>query len=182
MSTKYKFHNPDGTYFVTFAVVHWIDVFTRNAYRELFLGSLKYCQDKKGLRIHAYVLMTNHVHLIISTTGDPLQHIMRDLKKFTSVKLIEAIRDNPSESRKRWLLKAFRNAGEKNSNNRIYQFWRQDNHPIEIRSNKMFDQKLNYIHNNPVEHGFVARAEDYPWSSMVNFMRGSSVNGIEIFR
>ena len=182
MSIKYKFRNPDGIYFVTFAVVQWIDVFTRNSYRELFLESLKHCQDNKGLRIHAYVIMTNHVHLIISSTGEPLEHIMRDLKKFTSVWLIKTIRENSSESRKEWLLKAFRKAGSRNPNNKVYQFWRQDNHPIEIRSNKMFDQKLNYIHNNPVEQGFVTNAEDYPWSSVVNFMYGSSVNGIRIIR
>lgn len=182
MSIKYKFRNPDGTYFVTFAVVHWIDVFTRNCYRELFLESLKYCQDNKGLRVHAYVIMTNHVHLIISSSGDPLEHIMRDLKKFTSSRIIKTIRSNPSESRREWLLKAFREAGSRNSNNKYFQFWQQDNHPIELLSKRMFDQKLNYIHNNPVAQGLVTKAEDFPWSSAVNIRYGSSANGIRIIR
>lgn len=64
MSGKYKFYNPDGMYFVSFAVVRWVDVFTRNIYREVIIDSLKYCQREKGLLLHAYVIMTNHLHLI----------------------------------------------------------------------------------------------------------------------
>ncbi len=85
MSGKYKFHNPDATYFVTFAIVRWVDVFTRDIYREIILDSLRYCQKEKGLIIHAYVIMTNHLHLIISREEDNLlENIMRDFKKFTS--------------------------------------------------------------------------------------------------
>lgn len=105
---------------------------------------------------------------------------MRDLKKFTSVEIIKAISNSGIESRREWMLKAFRDAGERNSNNTRYQFWQQDNHPIEIRGQKMFFQKLNYIHYNPVAHGFVTKEEDYPWSSMVNLMYGRSINGISI--
>ena len=82
MSSKYKFHNPDGTYFVTFAIVRWVDVFTGDIYREIIPDSLKYCQTEKGLRLHAYVIMTNHLHLIISREGENLpENIMRDFKK-----------------------------------------------------------------------------------------------------
>ena len=80
----------------------------------------------------------------------------------------------------RMILKAFRKAGQKNSNNTRYQFWQQDNHPIEIKNQKMFIQKLNYIHYNLVAHGFVTRQEDYPWSSMANLMYGKEINGISI--
>jgi len=69
MSNKYKFHNPDGVYFITFSVVNWIDVFTRDRYREIMLDSFRYCQKEKGLAIHTYVIMTNHIHMIISRKG-----------------------------------------------------------------------------------------------------------------
>jgi hypothetical protein len=52
-------------------------------------------------------------------------------------------------------------AGEKSSNVKQYQVWRHDNKPIELWSNKVIDQKLDYIHNNPVEEGLVFRAEHY---------------------
>ena len=113
MSSKYKFYNPDGIYFVSFAVVGWIDVFIRKNYKDLLIDSLKYCQKRKGLVIHAYVIMTNHVHMIISRNGnDLLEEIMRDVKKFTSFKLIGAIMDNRQESRKEWTLELFERKGQ----------------------------------------------------------------------
>ena len=54
MSRNYKFHNPQGVYFVNFAVVEWIDVFTRNEYKDILLESLRYCQQEKGMEIYAW--------------------------------------------------------------------------------------------------------------------------------
>lgn len=181
MSRKYKFRNPEGLYFITFSVVRWIDVFTRNIYREILLDSFKYCQQNKGLQIQAFVIMTNHVHMIISAAeGYYLENIMRDLKKFTSVEIIKAIQTSSTESRKDWLIKAFKEEGLKNSNNTNYQFWQQDNHPIELMDNKMMEQKLEYVHNNPVKQGFVTKPEDYPWSSISNYIFGTGLIEIEI--
>jgi REP element-mobilizing transposase RayT len=61
MSRNYKFHNPEGLYFVSFAVVGWLDVFTRNEYKDLIVESLEFCQQSKGMEIHAWCIMTNHV-------------------------------------------------------------------------------------------------------------------------
>lgn len=166
MSSKYKFHNPDGLYFVTFAVAGWIDLFTRETYRQIILDSFKYCQAEKGLVIHAYVIMTNHLHLIISRTGSgSLSDILRDLKKYTAYKLLGAIMENSQESRREWMLELFERFGSANSNNTKYQLWQQDNHPIELSSNAMMDQKLDYIHENPVRAGFVGEPTEYIYSS-----------------
>ncbi len=62
---NYRFDNPDGVYFVSFAVVDWVDVFTRSAYSGIVLESLRYCQEAKGLEVFAWCIMSNHVHLII---------------------------------------------------------------------------------------------------------------------
>ena len=107
MSTKYKFRNPDGCYFVTYAVVGWVDVFTRNVYKDILIESWRYCQQQKGLLIHAYVIMTNHVHMIISRNSTiSLEAIMRDMKKFTSSTILEAIKKE-QESRREWMLNIF---------------------------------------------------------------------------
>ena len=120
--------------------------------------------------IHAYVIMTNHVHMIISRNGnDLLEEIMRDIKKFTSFKLIGAIMDNQQESRKEWMLELFERKGKSNSNNSKYQFWQQDNHPIELSNNFMMDQKLRYVHENPVESGFVGEASEWIYSSASDY-------------
>ncbi len=92
------------------------------------------------------------IHLIASAKqGFVLSGIMRDFKKYTSSTIIKAISNNVYESRRNWMLWIFKKAGEKNSNNKNFQFWRQDNHPEKLMSNKFKDQKLEYIHNNPVE-------------------------------
>ena len=166
MSRGYKFHNPEGLYFISFATIGWVDVFTRNIYKDIVVESLQYCQKEKGLNLYAWVIMTNHIHLIAEARdGYLMQHIMRDLKKHTSKKLIKAIANNHQESRKEWMLAIFKSAGEYNSNNKDYQFWRQDNRPIEIWSSDVVEQKLSYLSANPVEAGFVDKEEDWMYSS-----------------
>lgn len=166
MPSKYKIQNHQDIYFITFAVVEWVDALSRPYYKDILIESFKHCQQKKGFIIYAYVIMNNHVHLIASAAeGYNLSDILRDLKKFTSKKIIAAIEDNIQESRKRWMLWLFRSNGESNSNNQTYQFWQQDNHPICLDSNEMMDQRLNYLHNNPVNEGIVEEPEHYIYSS-----------------
>ena len=150
---------------MTYAVVGWVDVFTRNVYKDILIESWRYCQQQKGLLIHAYVIMTNHVHMIISRNSTiSLEAIMRDMKKFTSSRILEAIKKE-QESRREWMLNIFSVAGLKNSNNSKYQFWQQDNHPIECDTARILEQKMEYIHENPVRAGFVEKAEDWIYSS-----------------
>ena len=170
MSRNYKFHDPEAAYFVSFAVVDWQDVFTRKEYKQILIDSLSYCQKEKGMEIYAWCIMTNHVHLIFrSTSAYPPQHLLGDFKRFTSRKLIKAIQNNPRESRKEILLKCFRDNATKTSNCTKFQFWRHDNKPIQLWSNKVVYQKIRYIHRNPVEEGYAFRPEDYPYSSAVDY-------------
>lgn len=169
MSRKYKFHEKNVAYFVSFATVNWIDVFTRDIYFSIMIESLEHCRKNKGMEIYGYCIMPSHVHLIFrSSLGDP-SGLMRDLKGFTSRKLLKTIEDNPQESRREWMLGMFERAGNKNSNVKEKQFWQQNNQPIEIWSLKVFEQKLEYIHNNPVESGFVTDPIDWKYSSARNY-------------
>jgi putative transposase len=161
----YKIRNQKEIHFVSFAVVEWVDVFTRREYRDILLDSLRFCQNSKELRLHGWCVMSNHVHLLASSAICDLSGTLRDFKKFTSNKIIKAIIDNDQESRKTWMLQIFREAGGKNSRNEQFQFWRQDNQPKECYSPEFTIQKLNYIHNNPVEAGIVDKPEDYLFSS-----------------
>lgn len=184
MSRNYKFHNPEGTYFISFAVVNWLDVFTRNKYKNIIIESLHYCQKEKGMEIFAWCIMTNHIHLIFrSINSYKPELLIGDMKKFTSKAIVKAIEENPQESRKKWLLSEFLKAGKESSNVKKYQFWRHDNKPIELWSNKVIDEKINYIHNNPVEAGFVFRAEDYVYSSAIDYSgRKGILNDVIIIR
>jgi len=176
MSRKYKFHNPDGIYFVTFAVQGWVDVFTRNEYKDILIENLKYCQKNKGLEIFAWCIMTNHVHMVVRAEEDNLlQDILRDYKKFTSKAVTKAINVNIRESRKEWLLEQFKTP-------KGFRFWRSDNNPIELWSNGVIDQKINYIHQNPVKEGFVFRPEDFVYSSGVDYAGGKGLLDIIVVK
>ena len=165
MSRAYKFNDQTKPYFVTLTIVHWVDIFTRKTYCYEIIESLKYCQKNKGLIIHAWIIMSNHIHMIIGTVDKPMQDIIRDFKSFTSRKIKEEIKRNPQESRKKWLVKMFEKAGNENNNNKNWQLWQQHNHPIELSSNYMIDSKLNYLHQNSVKAEIVSKPEDYLWSS-----------------
>lgn len=167
MSSKYKFRDQEKLYFVSFAVVYWLDVFIRDEYKEIVLESLRDCQKRKGLEIYSWCIMTSHMHMIIGTQGEKMENIMRDFKTYTSRVLKESIKSNGKESRKEWLIWKMKHAGNKNSNNKDFQFWDQDNHPIELFDNEIMQQKLEYIHNNPVAAGFVSKGEDWLWSSAI---------------
>jgi len=146
--------------------VYWIDVFIRPIYKELVVENLKFCQKEKGLKIYAWCIMSSHIHLIIGTQGkEKIQDILRDFKKHTAKKLIEEIQSNSQESRKDWMIWMFEKAGKKNSNNKKYQFWQQHNQPIELSTNKIAQQKLDYLHMNPVVSLVVDNPEDYLHSS-----------------
>ncbi|WP_335966818.1 transposase [Galbibacter sp. PAP.153] len=170
MSRNYKFHNPEGLYFVSFAVVYWLDVFTRNNYKDIVLDSLKFCQTQKGMEIIAWCIMTNHVHLVFRDgKGEKPELLLGDFKRFTSKALVRAIQENPRESRREFLLNNFKKAAHGSSNVKHYQFWRHDNKPIELWSNKVINEKIVYVHNNPVEAGLVFKAEDYVYSSAIDY-------------
>ena len=165
MSRAYKIRDQSKPYFVTLTVVQWVDVFTRWEFCEKILTSLQYCRIHKGLIIHAWVIMTNHMHLIIGSSGDPMQNILRDFKSFTSREMKFFIRKLGRESRRRWMIPLFEKAGIANGNNNEWQFWQQHNHPIELWSDNIINIKLRYIHNNPVKARIVTHPEHFFWSS-----------------
>ena len=167
----YKIRNQTAIHLITFAVVEWIDVFTRKDYRDIILESLEHCQTEKGLLLHCWCIMSNRLHLIVSARNQDLSDILRDFKKFASKQIIEAIKANQHESREDWMIKIFREEGMKNSRNKNYQFWRQDNQPHELYSPAFVFQKINYIHNNPVEAGIDERPEHYFYSSAKGYFQ-----------
>ncbi len=165
MSRKYKIRDQNYPHFISFSVVQWIDLFTRDIYRQTVIDSLKYCQKEKGLIVYAWCIMTNHVHLIIGTKDKPMQDILRDMKSYTSRKLREEIVNNYRESRKKWIMWMMEAAGKANNNNNDWQLWQQHNHPIELSRHEMVSVRLNYLHNNPVKAGFVEKPEYWLYSS-----------------
>jgi putative transposase len=164
-------------FFVTFTIVHWIDVFTRLECKEIIIERLKYCQKEKGLLLFSYVIMSNHIHLIIGSDGKcAVSDIIRDFKKYTSKKIYEFI-NHANESRKSWMLPIFRKCGKNNPNNTSIQVWIQDNNPMILETPDFFWQKVEYIHDNPLKTGIVFKPEDYVFSSASSYagLRGDAM-------
>jgi hypothetical protein len=119
--------------------------------------------------------------MIISRNGkDSFSDIMRDLKKYTATRIIEAIESNSIDRQKKWLLEKFETAGRSNPNNTKFQIWQQDNHPIELVTNFEIEQKLDYLHNNPVKKGIVELEENYVWSSAIDYSGGKGLVDISL--
>ena len=159
MSESYKIQE-DGLYFVTYSVVGWLDVFTRRIYQDVVTESIEYCQQKKDFKLYSYCIMPNHLHFIAHSENGSLTNILRDMKSHTAKALMKVIEENILESRKELFLHQFDYYGKKGKNAER-QFWKHDNHPFFLHTHEMIDQKVNYIHNNPVEAGFVN--EPYEW-------------------
>jgi putative transposase len=165
----YKIRDQEGVYYLTFTVVNWVDVFTRKRYKDILVDSLIFCQQEKGLKLYAFVMMSNHMHCVLSCKDNKLSDVIRDFKTHTSKTIIKSIETEEGESRKDWILEQFKNKGLSNKRNKKYQFWKQDNHPVELYSNYFIDQKIAYIHNNPVVAGLVEKPEEYIYSSAKNY-------------
>ncbi len=166
---SYSIQNQNALHFLTLTVVGWVDIFSRKAYRDIIIESLRFCQMQKGLTIFAYVVMTNHLHLIVrAEEGSQLSSILRDFKQFTAKKILTTIQNEP-ESRKDWMNIVFSYHAKFNARNRKLQLWQQYNHPIELKSPKWIQQKLLYVHNNPVRARIVDKPEHFRYSSARNY-------------
>jgi len=167
----YRIVDQYATYFLTFVVVGWVDLFTRKECRQILVDSLRYCQENKGLILYSFVIMSNHMHLIAAAKEETsgLSSIIRDYKRATSKAILNWIHDNNKESRRDWLDLIFRYHGKYNSNNEVFQVWKQHSRPMVCLKPYFTLQKLNYIHNNPVKAGIVDNPCDYKYSSARNY-------------
>jgi REP element-mobilizing transposase RayT len=168
MSTSYQIKDQDALYFLTFQIVDWVDIFTRKIYKDIIIDSFKYSVEHKSLQIFAYVIMSNHVHLIAQSSNGCLSDCIRDIKKFTSKKIVQTILKTP-ESRREWMINRFKSKASQHNRNNFFQVWTHENHAIQLYSNEFIKQRIEYIHNNPVKAGIVQYPEDYLYSSARNY-------------
>lgn len=179
MKEGYIIKDQEKIHFITATVVDWIDVFTRKSYKDVIIECLEFCIKNKGMILYGYVIMSNHVHLIIQSKEGKLSDLIRDFKKFTAKSILEKTQNEP-ESRREWILERFKKATETHSRNTNYQFWQYGNHAEEIYSNKFMWSKLDYIHLNPVRAGIVEKASHYRYSSASNYVNNEGLIEVEI--
>ena len=179
MKEGYVIRDQSLPHFITATVVDWVDVFSRKIYSEIIIECLDYCIKNKGMILYSYVIMSNHIHLIVQSNEGKLSDLLRDFKKFTSKTILEKIQTEP-ESRREWMLERFKLATESHSRIKNYQFWQYGNHAEEIYSEKFMWTKIDYIHFNPVKAGIVTKPQDYIFSSASNYIDGKGIINIEL--
>ena len=170
MRSRYKVVEENQIYFITATVVEWIPVFTSEKYFQVLLDSLKFCQKSKALKIHAYVFIPNHIHLIVS--GENLTNTIKSFKMFTSKEIIKLL----EIAEKGWLINQLHFYKKKYKLNSDHQFWQEGSHSQLINSEKIFIQKAEYMHNNPVRKDYVEKPEFWKYSSAnyyINHEKGS---------
>ncbi len=163
--SEYRKTTANELFYVTLTTVGWIDVFSRDSCKQLLIENLQYCQQQEGLEIYAYVIMSNHLHLIAASRNTELSQLLGRFKSHTAKKIISMIETDPGESRKEWLLYLFSWFAKGNKQYEKYHFWQYTNHPTLLYSQEVIKQKLNYIHQNPVRAGLVTDPEHYLYSS-----------------
>ncbi len=143
--------------FFTATIYEWKHVLAPDKYKSIITDCLRNMVDKKQIELNAFVVMASHVHLIWQPLQDftPSQ-VQTVFTSFTSKEIIKQLRiDNPG------LLRTM----EVNKYDRTHQVWKRRSLSIELFTEKVFLQKLEYIHDNPVKAGLVKYPEEYVYSS-----------------
>lgn len=174
MRTRYKIIENNTPYFITSTVVEWIPIFINKQYCDIIINSLTYSRKQKGLNLFAYVIMPEHIHLIVS--ADNLSQIIKDFKSYTAKQITNAA----ASDGKTWLLNQLHFYKKIYKNTSSYQVWQEGFHPQEITSENMLEQKIDYIHDNPVRKGFVERPEYWLYSSAGNYFNGKGIADVDI--
>ena len=167
MRTRYRIHEPEKAHFVTATVVQWLPVLSTAACCDILVASIAHCREKKGLKIYGWVILDTHFHAILA--APQLSGILRDIKSYTAKLLVEQV---TAEGRE-WLvnqLRYYRAAHKPNE----YQVWQEGSHPQAILSDSMMEQKLEYLHNNPVKRGWVSSPEHWRYSSAHEWLQGAT--------
>ncbi len=156
---------------MTCTIVGWIDLFSRDVYRRMVTDSWRHCIKHKGFRVHAYTIMSNHIHLVASCAPPfELESVMRDWKAFTARSIVDYLLDETNiESRRKWLLWQFAYHARCNKPAQDYQIWQHGSHPKILWDPEITAQKVNYTHNNAVRAGFVAHDFDWVYSSAPDY-------------
>ena len=156
--------NENITHFLTITIIEWIDIFTKPEYFQIIIDSLKYCQKNKGLLLYEFVIMTNHLHLIARAKEKyKLSQIISDFKKHTTREILKELeKDN-----RKYILNLIKNSFSKKKDYQN-QIWQRENYPEPIINEKFLNEKIKYIYNNPVKKEYVAKQEDWLYSSARN--------------
>jgi len=148
---------------MTCTIVAWLPVFATRRFAEAILDSWRFLQTKRDIDIIAYVILENHLHWI--AVGPDLSLRVGQFKSFTARTIIDAMKETNYET----MLQELEFYKKRHKIDQQFQFWQESSHPQVIEHEDMMEQKINYIHNNPVKRGYVDDAVHWRYSSARNY-------------
>jgi len=161
--SRYSIRETQAPHFLTCTVINWIPVFTRPQTVDIILDALQYRQQHNGWKIYGYVILENHLHLVVQ--ADDLLAELPLFKSYTARQLIDYLKECHAER----VLKQMAFFRKAHKLDREYQCWEEGSHPQLIQNAEMLRQKLDYIHFNPVKRGYVDKPEHWRYSSARNY-------------
>ena len=170
MSGVHPNFDPANLYFVTTTAVQHAHLFRRDVVKRIIVDSLDYMRVQRWIKLHAFVVMPNHIHFIARfLEGHILSDVMREFKKHTSKQIV---RQYQVEANRRVL--AFLERAACDIPDQRYKVWDDGYDARDVFSPDFLRQKVEYIHNNPCQPqwNLAARPEDYPWSSARYYVLG----------
>jgi REP element-mobilizing transposase RayT len=163
-----RFHIEGHIYYITTVIHNRLPVFTRPSFITPLYDSLNFYRYKQEFKLLGYVIMPDHMHLILWPFGTPtISDIMRDHKKFTSTRIIRQANIEQIEA---WMT-AFEQAGRETRRSE-HKVWQDSYWDVNIYTERFLRQKLNYLHRNPLRAGLVESPEQYVYSSYRNYVFG----------
>jgi len=173
--SRYKIYEPTAPHFITCTILHWIPIFTRTQTTDIVFESLKYLQQTDNLKLYAYVILENHLHLIASS--DDIAKSMKSFKTHTAREILKLLHANNVKTILDQLA-FYKKAHKKNA---TYQLWQEGIQPKLIVNDKMMLERINYIHNNPVKRGYIEEAKHWRYSSARDYDGVKGLVDIEKF-
>ena len=161
--TRYKIYNEQQPHFLTMTVVEWIPLFTNPEIVSKLLESLRFVQKEREVVLYAYVIMEHHLHLIAS--APEIGKTMKEFKSYTARRIIDYLEERKSMR----ILRELHRKKMPHKTKSEYQLWQEGNHPEEIYNEAMLLQKIEYLHNNPVQRGYVDEPRCWRYSSARNY-------------
>jgi len=166
MRSCYRINAPGQAHFITATIVELLPIFSTSACCDILVASLAHCQQQKDLKIYGWVILDTHFHPVLAARE--LSSVLRDIKSYTAKLLLEQIATEGRE----WLLNELRHyrAAHKSTG---FQVWQEGSHPQAIPTDEIMEQKLDYLHANPVKRGLVASPEHWRYSSAHAWLPGA---------
>ncbi len=174
--SRYKFYEEQYPYFVTSTLKDGLPLLSQRKLAEIVLKSLCFLQFERDVIVFAYVIMENHIHLVVE--GNDLSEKLRLFKSYTGRKIVDKLKVDGNSK----LLSQLKFRKLKQKHKSDYQVWEEGFHPKQLTNAKMVTQKIEYIHYNPVDRGFVDLAEHWRYSSARNYLGATGLIPVSLFK